>query len=566
MTLLPIVDRELRVAARWKATHRIRMWVGGLAMLVGGWTMFTLSMVGFGNMLGSALFASLTWIATLYCYLGALYCAADSLSAEKREGTLGLLFLTDLKGFDVVLGKLAGNALHWTYGLLAMFPVLAISWLLGGVELLQFWLTILALLNLLFFALAVGMWVSSISRFERKSMLGTLVLLWLFAYGPGIAGFAIEQFYENKGLADQVRWLCPSHARDMAGSVRGYFFNVEYWGSLGLTHLMGWIMLGLASRCLSRNWQDQVPSVAASRRSERGRQLVLGNAKARGRFRQWALNKNPFFWLACRYRRSRFLILLATIAMGLYYVWAFLDNNNRVDPFESIIPFIVLHGLLKIWFVFETCRRFVDDRQSGALELILCTPCGVKDIVRGQWMALGRYFIVAVVMILALDLFVLFVHLTSDTIYLVESSQRYVILLFTAGVLVFWADLAVLGWMGMWLGLRAKHTFAAVGRSVFTILILPWLIYGVLVTVGFSYFFYFMSLAGGTGPNDTSFLARFLPEILIGSWTLLALLTDAVFGFWARSQLFRRFREQVAMQYAPPLSPWLWRRRNKGSP
>ena len=28
---------------------------------------------------------------------------ADSLSAEKREGTLGLLFLTDLRGYDVVL-------------------------------------------------------------------------------------------------------------------------------------------------------------------------------------------------------------------------------------------------------------------------------------------------------------------------------------------------------------------------------------------------------------------------------------------------------------------------------
>ncbi|HQU46125.1 MAG TPA: hypothetical protein PK867_25150, partial [Pirellulales bacterium] len=31
---------------------------------------------------------------------------ADCISSERREGTLGLLFLTDLRGHDVVLGKL----------------------------------------------------------------------------------------------------------------------------------------------------------------------------------------------------------------------------------------------------------------------------------------------------------------------------------------------------------------------------------------------------------------------------------------------------------------------------
>jgi len=32
---------------------------------------------------------------------------ADTLSGESREGTLGLLFLTDLRSWDVTLGKLA---------------------------------------------------------------------------------------------------------------------------------------------------------------------------------------------------------------------------------------------------------------------------------------------------------------------------------------------------------------------------------------------------------------------------------------------------------------------------
>ena len=54
-----------------------------------------------------ALFGVLTGTAVLYCLLSGVRSTADCLSVEKREGTLGLLFLTDLKGYDVVLGKLA---------------------------------------------------------------------------------------------------------------------------------------------------------------------------------------------------------------------------------------------------------------------------------------------------------------------------------------------------------------------------------------------------------------------------------------------------------------------------
>lgn len=51
---------------------------------------------------------------------------ADCLSEEKRDGTLGPLFLTDLRGYDVVLGKLVATALPVFYSLVAAIPVLAL--------------------------------------------------------------------------------------------------------------------------------------------------------------------------------------------------------------------------------------------------------------------------------------------------------------------------------------------------------------------------------------------------------------------------------------------------------
>ena len=83
--------------------------------------------------------------------------------------SLGLLFLTDLKGYDIVLGKLAATSLNTFYGMLAIFPVLAISLLVGGVSGGEFWRMVLVSVNNLLFSLAVGIVCSAISRDERKA-------------------------------------------------------------------------------------------------------------------------------------------------------------------------------------------------------------------------------------------------------------------------------------------------------------------------------------------------------------------------------------------------------------
>ena len=55
---------------------------------------------------GLALFIALSAIAYIYSLRAGALSTADCVSEEKREGTLGLLFLTDLKSYDIVLGKL----------------------------------------------------------------------------------------------------------------------------------------------------------------------------------------------------------------------------------------------------------------------------------------------------------------------------------------------------------------------------------------------------------------------------------------------------------------------------
>src|SRR6478672_9571804 len=125
MTFLPIVGRELRVASRKGGTYWTRSLIGGAAVLVGGW-FFGISAGMKPEQTAQMTFVWLSIVGMIYALFAGRRFTADCLSSEKREGTLGLLFLTDLKGYDIVFGKLAATSLSGFFGLLAIVPVLGL--------------------------------------------------------------------------------------------------------------------------------------------------------------------------------------------------------------------------------------------------------------------------------------------------------------------------------------------------------------------------------------------------------------------------------------------------------
>src|SRR6266513_2034339 len=148
MTFLPIVGRELRVASRKRSTFWVRVAAALVALVIGSGFLILTQIGPFGigpAALGKGLFGTLTWLSLAVALSAGLFFTSDCLSEEKREGTLGFLFLTDLRGHDVVLGKLLATSLRVFYALLAVFPILAVALIMGGVTGAQFWKTSLAL-------------------------------------------------------------------------------------------------------------------------------------------------------------------------------------------------------------------------------------------------------------------------------------------------------------------------------------------------------------------------------------------------------------------------------------
>src|ERR1041385_5450983 len=129
--MLPIVARELRVAAKRRVTYRLR-WIIGL---LGGAGVIVASTFAGGYTVeaGHIVFWTLSFVMLVICAGAGLLLTADSISREKRDGTLGLLFLTRLTSLDIVMGKFTAGALSGGAVAFAGLPFLAFSLCLGGV-------------------------------------------------------------------------------------------------------------------------------------------------------------------------------------------------------------------------------------------------------------------------------------------------------------------------------------------------------------------------------------------------------------------------------------------------
>jgi ABC-type transport system involved in multi-copper enzyme maturation permease subunit len=128
---LPVVQRELREGARRPFNYWLR--VAGAAAGVA--LLYIINQSENGNQAteGLRLFTGLhEMLLALICVMVPAM-SADCIAREKREGTLGLLFLTPLTAMRIVVGKGLVQAFRAFTLWLAVLPVIIIPFLSGGV-------------------------------------------------------------------------------------------------------------------------------------------------------------------------------------------------------------------------------------------------------------------------------------------------------------------------------------------------------------------------------------------------------------------------------------------------
>ena len=552
MTVLPIVEHQLRVASRRWTTYWGRMFVAFVACFIGVGIVTMASATGPGGPGARQTLDTFSFGLFLYCLFAGIAATSDSVSREKREGTLGLLFLTDLKGFDVVFGKLAAGALRPVCNLLAMLPVLSLGLLVGALR----WVDVIrlsaALLNTLFLSLAIGVCLSVFSWEQKRTQSnasGLAVLFWFIL--PALSRMLLQSVPGLRvGLF--LHLISPSYAQSLAltpitGGPADFF-----WRSIFLVHLESWLFLALAIGWIPRCWRDGNVATEKTSWKERRQQWKYGRTPVRQRLRSRLLEINPFLWLVSRERfkwQSVWIFLGAGTGLTWFFVWMLASPGVGRLWLSLIISFGLWYLFLKLRLADEAGRQLAAQRSTGNLELILSTPLSVAEIIDGQWLALRRQFAGAIVVCLTIGLasLVLLGMLEPAPTTSLGISKANGVLALLAMMVVLVADAVALGWVGMWLGLKLRKPGEIAQGAVFRIMVLPSLLFVFLVRI--ASLWPFLSWL----PN-TSFAFK------TSLWLALGLVNDLLFILVSRRMLHRRFRAYASRLYLDSGPAGLWGR------
>ena len=536
MTFLPIVERELRVAARRPATYWTR-WSAAVGMMALWLLLFVANRRVSPAELNKTLFVALGVLALGCCLVAGVFLTADCLSEEKREGTLGLLFLTDLKGYDVVLGKIMATSVHCVYGLFAMLPVLALPMMMGGVTAGEFWREVLVLVVALFLSLSMGVFVSAVAREAREAMAGTLLCL-VVATGlpPALRwlGYIVFRSW-SPGI---VVWPSPAcaFAAALDAPYRGYNGSSDFWMSLLTLCWLGLGLLALAALWLPRAWQEKADEAHGSGADvDQSLHGTATRVPSRARLAQ-SLDSDPYLWLASRARSADLLaLLLLALVFGLWLCFlapSLVLKDGKWAFVVCLFAAYAIHQVGKCLVALEATRQLSEDRRSGALELLLVTPLPEEQILAGQRQALRRRSqCLRRVLLLVNAAMCLAVLVGQKRLAMNASDQAIFLELFLGGVLALHMDFNALHTVGMWMALRArKHNRAMLG-TLGRVMLVPW---------GGIFLLVFLMMTRSFGPSPEGI------AIIFAFWFMVGFVTDVVVCAKARAGLVRGLRYWVA--------------------
>ncbi len=341
-----IAQREFWVRSRQRGTHWIRLGSAGGAVLV----VLLVELLG-GLQDGRGPFQFLGGALYFFLLFEGLRQTADVVSRERREGTLGLLFLTDLRGFDVVFGKLAASCLPLTYSALAMAPVFGLLLLIGGVSGGEFVRLIGALFAGLAIAMSLGIWISARCREAGAAFGGAVMVLVVWSL------VSLLQGMPGNGVV-----FLPSPVT-LYASVFDVIYQARpqvYWGSLGFLLILSVGLIGLAGWRLERRWQDLPSGTVRS-------QIPRVARPGCGLF--------PLQWLA---ERSG---LHVHVSLFILLVGALSGVGARWMDTTSWLGIAMVWGLtgLVAWY---GVRVFSGEERRERLELLLTTPVGASEMTQ----------------------------------------------------------------------------------------------------------------------------------------------------------------------------------------
>ena len=540
MIVLPVIDRELRAQSRLAYTYNLRVLGAFAAMLVCAFFSLSHPLI---HALGAELFARLNQTVFFSIWIIVPLLCADCISRERREGTIGLLFLTPLNARDVVFAKGFVHGIRALSLLLAALPIITIPLFLGGVAWSDAALSLMMNFCALCWALASGLLASSFSKSWLRAQLlacGLAVCLgsvFLLLNGCNIYFPAGRGAWTPTGVTDKLSWT----------ALFGFFDATDFNGWWGRVHSsmspaqhVGWLLahlrmvfasmlvlllsIEIAARNLRRYWREEPPSARQVWLEKKLFTPILMVSFLRGWMRR-KLEHNPIGWLEQRSWSGRLVTWGWFAVMISVYSAAF--NNTDVSRSLDILQKFMAWLLLGIMSV-TAAGSFQRERETGVLELLLVSPMSVGQIIGGRLRGLWGQFLPAFFVLLVIWLYL-------GTIFPAEQAAPGVMWFFCGSFL----SLPVIG---LYYSLRRANFISAFLSTVLMGVAIP---YGLqlIFKLGLQFFvsintFGFPGVAGFRGDNTlvALFFYKLLPFILSPFFVTFVQWSIAI---WTVRRLFR---------------------------
>ncbi len=382
-----------------------------------------------------------TILCSFMAWIMGILSVADCISSEKREGTIGLLMMTPLKAYEILLGKWLSNSLSYLFNILALVPLFTILLINGGITLLDVVESMVAIYANFFLASCIGLLISARTEESRTTwmaaMSAILVGIAAMLFVSSLMPFNVRGIPRPMALAPQFMGI-HLHPTDfitrMSFWINGIpsptdlldfnsvWIHAFFWGLISVRLLM------MASSALRQYWKTEMMDVESltqpDSRAVRFREFLQ---RASHPLHTLALERrngaapgtdgkedsprpahvscddtNPIekFWL----RNSKlppwqlavfgvYEAVFLTLLLCIFYVMQ--------DRFSGVINWLQLCvGLLllamtfdmlfKFAAVMEICRKIIEDKANSGLELITTTPVPDDQMLAGMRRALNR--------------------------------------------------------------------------------------------------------------------------------------------------------------------------------
>ncbi len=376
MNAIPVIVAGLRRNARKASLPWSRVGAGTLATLP---FLFLsnlhqpLAASGFGR----AYFEAFVVIAALLGAFAGQLVTADTIGQEAREGTLGLLFLTPLSKWDIILGRISAGGVVLYSLLLAGLPAAAVVWLIGGVAPVEWINAMLALFNVIFVSMAAGMVASAFVRESIPSFLTGFGLIVTVGAVPLSPGYALSE--SHPGLASLFQALSPVTSLRLAiertiPATPPPSTGPEYMASLALSHLAGWLLIFVAGLGAERTRRQlATPKPPKARRWFQVRKKHDADAPVAAMLLRHAVRGLP-------------MDIVGPVAtagwLGLFALFLRVSGNHVEEVFAlCILGCLLVHFLWRTTCAWQLTQFFYQGRQSGLFELILTTPASRENLL-----------------------------------------------------------------------------------------------------------------------------------------------------------------------------------------